>query len=251
MQNRSDYIRLITVGVLLLSAMLACNFGRETLENSPEAHTAEARDNTAIALSGNLTATSSMATQSAEVEASSIELTKRAGASTGGGVAPVPIVIPTKPAGARSATLVFDFAQMRLADASLKFTQLGCQPPSPNGYFYLLLNGTLTGRCSRAEGVVSAEGSLSGTYDAKSGQVTFHLETTQVRRAEINTDSVTIIGIFDGSTNLAGGNTVLGTATVSYTCKGNGKGVGVLCPGRDPMAYQTSGSVPFTMQFNP
>ncbi len=239
-------IKIFTIFVVTLSTGLACDVGAELFGTSPEA-----RDSTAMAKSADATATSQIKTQSAEVEASSLELTKRASASTGGGVAPLPIVIPTKPAGARTATLAFDFAQMRLADASLKFTQLGCQPPSPNGYFYLLLDGTLNGRCTRAEALVSAEGALSGTYDAKSGVVSFHLETTQVRRAEINKDTVTIIGIFDGSTNLAGGNTVLGTATISYTCKGTGEGKGVLCPGRDAMAYQTSGSVPFTMQFSP
>jgi hypothetical protein len=243
--------RIYTFCTILFSAILACNFGRETLENSPEAYTAEARDSTAIAASGNATATANIKTQAAEVEASSIELTKRAGANTGGGVAPLPIVIPTKPAGARNAVLTFDFAQMRFADGSLKILQLGCQPPNPNGYFYLLLDGTLDGRCSRAESLVTAQGVLAGKYDAKSGQVSFHLEISQVRRAEINNDSITIIGVFDGSTNLAGGNTVLGTATVLYTCKGAGEGKGVICPGRDAMAYQTNGTVPFTMQFSP
>jgi hypothetical protein len=154
----------------------------------------------------------------------------------------------TQAPGDRPGSISFDLASATFNGDSIGL-QVGCWPPNPGGTLVLAGTGVIVGSCSgEADAFTRLDGVINGNYDAASGNVNFTMDATSTRKAEVGDGTATITVSFAGSAPLVGGTTATGSATFVYTCASQGEGI--TCAGGNS-EMQTTGQVPFTLQFNP
>jgi hypothetical protein len=164
-----------------------------------------------------------------------------------------PLSLPTALPSFKIGAITFDLAQICFDSGGITAIKAGCWPPNPNGYFTVTPYGTLDGQCGADEFsgnqlVTARQGILNGQYDAKNRIVTFHLVGTTTDYATVGDGKAYVTVTLDGTGNVTDRGVATGTANFSYFCQT--KGWGISCANGVSL-LETSGAVPFTIQFSP